>query len=459
MTQKHQEQIKKLTLFSLTWPIFIELFLHMIMGTVDTFMLSNYSDDAVAAVGVSNQIANMVNIMFNFVAAGTAVMVSRHIGARRLDQAHRTAGTSLVMNLGIGITLSILLVLVSDHALRLVGIEEALMPIAKEYLVITGSFLFVQALLLTVSAVLKSHGFTRYTMFITLGMNLINVIGNYISIFGPFGLPVFGVTGVAITLVISRTFGLVAMVWMLYRKVRMPFVREMFRPIRELASSVLKIGVPAAGENLSYNMMNLTVTSFIAMIGTTALVTRIYSMNLMMFIMLLSIAVSQGTQIIVARMIGAGQIHQAYKRGMNSLYIGMVSSFSMAVLFRFIGEPLFGLFTDDPEVISLGMSLLALSLILEPGRAFNLILIASLRAVGDVRFPVYMAIFSMWGICIPIAYFLGIHLGYGLVGVFIGFIVDEWVRGLCMLWRWRRRKWQNDFLPQPVKSHGQSAEA
>src|SRR5690606_22198644 len=127
MTQKHQEQIKKLTLFSLTWPIFIELFLHMIMGTVDTFMLSNYSDDAVAAVGVSNQIANMVNIMFNFVAAGTAVMVSRHIGAQRLDQAHRTAGTSLVMNLGIGITLSILLVLVSDHALHLVGIEEALM--------------------------------------------------------------------------------------------------------------------------------------------------------------------------------------------------------------------------------------------------------------------------------------------------------------------------------------------
>jgi Na+-driven multidrug efflux pump len=176
--------------------------------------------------------------------------------------------------------------------------------------------------------------------------------------------------------------------------------------------------------------------------------------------MLLSIAVSQGTQIMVARMIGAGQIDAAYRRGLNSLYIGMTSSFLMALLFRFFaGEPLLGIFTDDRDVIALGLSLLTISIILEPGRAFNLILIASLRAVGDVRFPVYMAIFSMWGICIPLGYLLGIHFGYGLVGIFIGFLVDEWVRGLCMLWRWRRRKWQLDFVPQINQPGKPSAQA
>jgi len=459
MNSKQQDQTKKLTLFALTWPIFIELLLHMLMGNADTFMLSQYSDQAVAAVGVSNQVATMINIMFNFVAAGTTVIVARHLGAGRLDQAHRAAGTSIVMNLGIGIALSIVLVMISETALRIIGIEEELMAYAKEYLVLTGSFMFVQALLLTVSAILKSHGYTRNTMYITIGMNLINVVGNYIFIFGPFGIPVLGVTGVAISTVVSRLFGLVAMTWLLYRKVKLPFGRDIFRPVKEHAFSLLKIGVPAAGENLSYNLMNITMTSFIAMIGTTALVTRIYSMNLMMFIMLLTIAVSQGTQILVARMIGAGQIDQAYKRGLHSLYIGMASSFLMALLFRFIGEPLLGIFTDDPDVISLGMTLLLLSLILEPGRAFNLILISSLRAAGDVRFPVYMAMFSMWGISIPIGYLLGIHLGYGLVGVFIGFLVDEWVRGLCMLWRWRRRKWQLDFIPRPKQQADQAVEA
>jgi len=442
---------KKLTLFALTWPIFIELLLHMLMGNVDTFMLSQHSDESVAAVGVANQVLNMVNIMFNFVAAGTAVLVAQYIGAGLIDQANRSAGTSIVLNIGIGIVLSGVIVLISEPALRLIGIEESLMPEAKSYLTIIGSFMFLEALLLTISAVLKSHGYTRDTMYITIGMNIINVFGNYLCIFGPFGLPVLGVPGVAAVTVITRFIALVVMSILLIRKMKLPLSRHVFRPVKEHVTGLLKIGVPSAGENLSYNISQLVVTSFIVSIGTTALVTRIYSMNLMFYIMLLSIAVGQGTQILVARMIGGGEIHQAYKRGLNSLYIGMSSSFVMAIVFNLIGEPLLCLFTDDPSVISLGMSLLMLSLILEPGRAFNIILISSLRAVGDVQFPVYMAILSMWGICVPVSYLLGIHYGMGLIGVFIAFILDEWLRGLCMLWRWRRRGWQNNATIQRVR--------
>jgi putative MATE family efflux protein len=423
----------------------------MLMGNVDTFMLSQHSDESVAAVGVANQVLNMVNIMFNFVAAGTAVLVAQYIGAGLIDQANRSAGTSIVLNIGIGIVLSGVIVLISEPALRLIGIEESLMPEAKSYLTIIGSFMFLEALLLTISAVLKSHGYTRDTMYITIGMNIINVFGNYLCIFGPFGLPVLGVPGVAAVTVITRFIALVVMSILLIRKMKLPLSRHVFRPVKEHVTGLLKIGVPSAGENLSYNISQLVVTSFIVSIGTTALVTRIYSMNLMFYIMLLSIAVGQGTQILVARMIGGGEIHQAYKRGLNSLYIGMSSSFVMAIVFNLIGEPLLGLFTDDPSVISLGMSLLMLSLILEPGRAFNIILISSLRAVGDVQFPVYMAILSMWGICVPVSYLLGIHYGMGLIGVFIAFILDEWLRGLCMLWRWRRRGWQNNATIQRVR--------
>jgi putative MATE family efflux protein len=317
--------------------------------------------------------------------------------------------------------------------------------------------MFLEALLLTVSAVLKSHGYTRDTMYITIGMNIINVIGNYLCIFGPFGLPVLGVPGVAGVTVVVRFIALTVMSILLFRKVKLPLARDIFRPVKQHVVGLLKIGVPSAGENLSYNISQLVVTSFIAMIGTTALVTRIYSMNVMYYIMLLSIAVGQGTQILVARMIGAGEIHQAYRRGLNSLYIGMISSFVMAIVFNLIGKPLLGLFTDDPSIISLGMKLLMLSLILEPGRAFNIILISSLRAVGDVQFPVYMAILSMWGICVPVSYLLGIHYGMGLIGVFIGFILDEWVRGLCMLWRWRRRGWQNNATIQAARQSASSA--
>lgn len=452
MTSKQQETVKKLTLFALTWPIFIEMMLHMLMGTVDTFMLSQYSQESVAAVGVSVQIMNMVNIMFNLVAAGTTVLVSRSIGARLLDQAHRIAGTSLVMNLGIGLLLSFILVIASEPALRLIGIEESLLPEAKTYLMINGVFIFIQALLMTSSAILKSHGFTRNTMFITIGMNVINAFGNYLVLFGPFGIPVLGVPGIAVVAVVSRTIALIAMIVLLYRKAQLPFTRDIFRPVKEHITGLLKIGIPSAGENLSFNIMNLVVTGFILQIGTVAYITRVYSMNLMFYIMLIALAVGQGTQILVARMVGAGELQLAYKRGLKSLYIGMASSFIAAIVFTIFGEPLFRIFTDDPDIIALGKKLLMISIILETGRAFNIVLINSLRAVGDVRFPVYMAIWSMWGISVPVGYLLGIHLGYGLVGIFIGFAMDEWARGLCMLWRWRRRRWMDDLALQARQS-------
>lgn len=95
------------------------------------------------------------------------------------------------------------------------------------------------------------------------------------------------------------------------------------------------------------------------------------------------------------------------------------------------------------DIIELGSILLLLTALVEPGRAFNAVVINSLRAAGDVNFPVFIGVLSMWGISVPLAYMLGIHVGLGLVGIWIAFIVDEWLRGVLMLFRWRQGKWRN----------------
>jgi putative MATE family efflux protein len=434
---------KKLKLFALTWPIFIELSLHMLMGNIDTFMLSQYSDEAVASVGVANQLQNMFNILFGFVAVGTTILISQYIGAKKIAQAHQIATTSLMMNLVFGIILSIILVTYSETALGWLGLKDNLMAHSKAYISVIGSFMFVQALLLTVSAIMKSHGHTRDVMFITITMNILNIIGNYIFIFGPFGLPVLGVVGVAISTVSSRIIGLCLMSYILMKRVNIRSnPKEPKTPRRKHMGDLLRIGIPSAGELLAHNTSQLMITSFITSIGTIALITRVYTMNVMFFIMLFSIAISQGTQIIIARMVGGNEYDQAYKQGLRSLGYGMLAALLMAVLFNLVGKYILGIFTDDPEIIKLGSTLLLLSFLLEPGRSLNLIIIASLRAAGDVRFPVYVGVVSMWGVAVPAAYILGIHFGYGLIGIFIAFIIDEWLRGLLMLYRWRRRRWQ-----------------
>jgi Na+-driven multidrug efflux pump len=96
----------------------------------------------------------------------------------------------------------------------------------------------------------------------------------------------------------------------------------------------------------------------------------------------------------------------------------------------------------------MGSTLLLLCLILEPGRTFNLVVINSLRATGDANISLIMGFISMWGISVPLAYFLGIHLGFGLPGIWIAFIVDEWFRGITMYFRWRSRVWEKKVLVQ-----------
>jgi putative MATE family efflux protein len=447
-------QDRKMTLFALTWPIFIEVMLHMLMGSADTLMLSQYSDNAVAAVGVSNQILFLIIVMFGFIATGTTILVARYLGANNYKDAKEISSVSLSANFLISILISAVIVIASEDILLMMNLPRELLPEATIYLQLVGGFSFIQALIMTASAILKSYGYTRDTMYITIGMNIIHIIGNYLFIFGPFGLPVLGVPGVAISTVVSRLIGLLVILYILKQRVHFTInFKELFKLPTHHIKNLLHIGVPTAGEQLSYNTSQMVITFFITMIGTEALTTKIYTQNLMMFMMLFSLAVSQGTQILIGYLIGARDYDAAYKRGLKSLYAGIFISTLMAIIFSLFSDSLLGIFTSNESILEIGGTLVLLTILLEPGRAFNMVLIGSLRAAGDIRFPTYMGILSQWGVSVPIAYILGIHFNLGLVGVWIAFIADEWIRGIIMLYRWKSRTWMTKrFAERPAVS-------
>ncbi|MCP3742153.1 MATE family efflux transporter [Rossellomorea sp. BNER] len=437
-----KSNLKNMTLFTLTWPIFIEIFLHMLMGNADTLMLSQYSDDSVAAVGVSNQILSLIIVMFGFVATGTAILVAQNLGAERKQAAGEISLISLIVNLLFGILLSLSIWIFNEEILLLMDLPKSLLTEASSYLNIVGGFAFIQALIMTAGAIIRSYGYTKDAMYITIGMNVLNVIGNYLFIFGPFGIPVLGVEGVAYSTTVSRLLGFIVLMIVLFKRVpgALPFKRLLKIPMKHL-KDLLKIGIPSAGEHLSYNGSQMVITYFIAILGTEALTTKVYAQNLMMFIFLFSVAISQGTQILIGHMVGAQRIEEAYQRCIKSLKIAIIISLFMAILFSFVSTPLMKIFTSNEEIIYLGSLLIYMTIILEPGRSFNLVVINALRATGDVKFPVYMGILSMWGVSVTLSYILGIHFGLGLIGIWISFIADEWLRGIIMLRRWKSRVW------------------
>ncbi|MEH7444465.1 MATE family efflux transporter [Bacillus sp. JJ1122] len=447
----------KLSLFAITWPLFIEIMLYMLMGNADTLMLSQYSDNSVAAVGVSNQILSMVIVMFGFIATGTAILVAQNLGAKRDDQAREVSVVSIGTNLVFGLLLSAGVFIFSEPLLRLMDLPPELFVEANAYLRIVGGFSFIQSLIMTVGSIVRSYGYTRDIMYVTIGMNILNVIGNYIFIFGPFGIPVLGVEGVAISTSVSRIIGLIAAFYVMMKRIPGTLPMSMlFRFPKNHLKNLLNIGIPSAGEHLSYNGSQMLITYFIATLGTQALTTKVYTQNVMMFVFLFSIAISQGTQILIGHMVGAKEIDNAYKRALKSLKLAIMISIAAAGVVSIFAKDLLGIFTDNMSIIEVGTTLILLTIILEPGRSFNLVLISSLRAAGDVKFPVYMGILSMWGVSVTLSYFLGIYLELGLVGIWIAFIADEWLRGLFMLWRWKSKIWvKKSFVPETKPVHAE----
>ena len=215
----------------LTIPVFIEIALVMMMGAVDTVMLSRYSDNSVAAVGLDNQLISLVFLVYQFFSMGAAILCAQYIGAGLRKRLVQVVGMALVVNLMLGLTVSALLFFYAEPLLRLMGLRPELMGDGLVYLRLTGAWSFFQAVSLTYSASLRSADKVTYPMVVTAIVNVVNIIGNYALIFGHWGCPKMGVEGAAIATVVSRAIASV-LLGVIHFKVHIPrFPLHYFRPI------------------------------------------------------------------------------------------------------------------------------------------------------------------------------------------------------------------------------------
>jgi putative MATE family efflux protein len=437
------KNIRKLGLFAITWPIFIEQLSHILPGIVDTFMVSHLGDNAVAGLAVANQIVTFFIILFSFVGVGTAVVLTHYLGAGDRDGAERVAATAVGVNFWLGVAVSLLIWAFSSHMLRLLHLPPALMPYAQPFLALMGGTLFLESLNIAFASALRAHGKTREAMAVAVGMNVLNIGLNTVLIFGMLGFPKMGVVGAALSTVISRALACLVLAWLVRRRIKLHLKLASFlRFSGDALRRILAIGVPAAGENLCWWMSFMAITYFVGQMGEMQLATFSYAMQLSMIMMMLGISIGIGTEIMIGYMIGAGQIDDAYRQLLRSLRVGLAVTVASTCAVVLAAPQLFGAFTSNPAIVAGGVALMSISLILEPGRTFNLVVINSLRATGDARFPVLMGMCSMWGVAVPLAWFLGLKLGWGLAGVWIAFACDEWLRGLAMYWRWKSRAWE-----------------
>ena len=430
-------------LFSLTSPIFVETLLIMLLGATDVMMLSRYSDDTVACVGVVNQLLSLIFILYGISTLGTSVLCSQYLGAHQKKNVMQTIGVSLLINLLVGLVVSAGLYVFAPQLLGLMGLSPQLIDCGKVYMQIVGGFSFLQAIAMTLSATLRSHNQAFYPMYVTLLMNVLNVAGNYLLIFGKCGFPALGAPGAAVSTSVCRLIAMCLLGYLLFRKVVPDFSFKYLRPFPwDKVKNLMVVGLPAAGEQVSYNLSQVVITYFSVLIGTAALTARTYAMNIVMFSYVFSIALGNGAAICIGHLIGAEKDNAAYSVEKYSIWLSVIITVVISVFTALIGTNIFQLLSPNPEVVKIGAAVLYVDIVLEIGRAVNITSVDSLIAAGDVFYPFITGIIVMWGVATLCAYLLGVWWGWGLTGIWLAMALDENIRAVIFERRWKSRKWQ-----------------
>ncbi|MEG0846986.1 MAG: MATE family efflux transporter [Niameybacter sp.] len=438
---------KNTSLFLLTWPIIVELLLQMLIGNVDQMMISRHSQTAVAAIGNVNQIMNLLIITFNIITMATTILVTQYLGSNNKEKVSEIYSLATYTNLFFSGVIGLLMVVFHKPMFNMMGMPAELYADATIYIVIVGGLICLQGVFMSYAAIFRSNGLMKQTMIISMVINVINVVGNFIFLNGILGFPELGVTGVALSSVISRLIGVILVMWLFKKKLDAKISLKYLRPFpKDTLKRLLKIGVPSAGESLSYDIAQVCILACVNRMGTYVIATRVYSNMIGNLSCIYSAAISSAIQIVVGHLIGAGDVDDADELVRKSLRPTVLISLGIAVLFYLGSDLLFGLFTKDPAMLALGKQIMFIQIFLEVGRTFNLVIIRSMQAVGDIKYPVVIGIVSMWGIAALLSYVLGIVFNMGLVGVWIAMALDELIRAVLVYRRWRKGTWRGRAL-------------
>lgn len=430
-------------LLQLFIPISLETLCFMLTGMVDTMMLSTQSDAAVGAVGTANTYIGMFIIMFNIISAGMIAVMTQYIGAGKIGIAYQARQIGAVFNAVVGILLSVFLYQFSGSILEVVGVAPLLFSYAKTYLQIVGGACFLNALIPIFSSYLRAFGHTKQPLLATLSANILNLLLNAFFLF----VMKWGVAGVALATVISRIVNLLIVIICSKLLVHAKESPERMKNT-EVLGQIIRIGLPAALETALYNIAMTITIAFLNQMDPNGLnvTARSYAMQIANFSYCVGAALASANAIMTGWYVGAKEFDACDKSTKKAAIIGVLVATVLESIFALSSPYIMQLFTDDPVMIALVGKLLAIDIVLEIGRASNLVFVQALKTSGDSVYPTAVAIVFMFLCMVGGTYFFGIRLGLLAVGAYIGMASDECVRAIFMFARWQSGKWKEKGL-------------
>lgn len=424
-------------------PLIMEQLLAILVGMLDTVMISGVGEAAVSGVSLVDNINILVINIFAAMATGGAVVAGHALGQKNQEQAGRSAWQMMLFLLYSSVAMTVLLLGAHRVILRVIfgQVEEAVMASAVTYLIITGLSICPLALYNGCAALFRAMGNSRTTMYISLLMNLINLVGNAILIF----IFRMGVAGAAIATLIARTVAALLIFRFMFDKKREIHFQNRLTLRMDIpqVKKILYIGIPNGLENSLFQLGKILLLSLVSTFGTSAIAANAVCGTITNFNILPGMAINMALLSVASYCIGAGDFGQTryYTRKLMRLTWLCTSVVSLVMI---VGAPLFlKIYHLTPETTTLALQVIRYHAVMcMVAWIPSFTLPNTLRAAGDVMWTMAIAIISMWVFRIGTAYFFSNVFHLGLIGIWIAMTIDWMFRGICYEIRYHGGKWE-----------------
>lgn len=423
-------------------PLIIEQFLTVLVGMADTIMVSQTGEAAISAVSLVDTINVLLINVFTALANGGAVVAGQFLGHKNRKESCKVANQLLVF--AAIVSTVVMAVTMIFHNIILHGVfgevSEDVMSAAKIYLLITAVSIPFIAIYNAGAALFRAMGNSRITMLVTIIMNVINVTGNSILIFG-FHM---GVAGVAIPTAVSRMVAAIIIVILLFNEKRDITLKGFFKFKLEgsVVKKILYIGVPNGLENSMFQFGKIVVLSLVATFGTSAIAANAVGNTIAMFQIIPGMAIGMAMVSVTAQCVGAQDYEQVKYYHKKLIKIAYGAMILMNVVVVAILPLLLKLYNLGEEAAGIAQWIIVFHAIcaclIWP---LSFCTPNTLRAANDVKFCMVVSIISMWAVRIAPSYLLADNLGLGVKGVWIAMILDWCARSVCFTIHYKRETW------------------
>ena len=434
----------KRALFTLIWPLLLEQTLSVTMGMADTLMVAGVGEAAVSSVSLVDTLNVLIIQILSALATGGAVIASQYLGRRDTENACRSAA-QLYSVLGIStVVVGIVCMLLSRPILRGVfgSIDEDVMRFAQQYFLISAvSYPFI-GLYNGGAALFRAQGNSRISMLASLVMNVINIAGNALLIYG-FGM---GVIGAALATLIGRVFAAVFILWQNQNLSNPLRVQELadLKPRSQPIRQILSLGIPSGLENGMFQIGKLCVSSLTSTLGTSAIAANAVANSVSTLANIPGNTMSLAMIPVIGQCLGAGDKKQAKHYSVTLLGIAIGGlAVANALVFVLMPEIVtwFNLSAEASVLCTTVVHMFNVASVFFWATSFTLP--NALRAGGDAKYTMTVSIISMWLFRVILSYVFVLQFQLGLAGVWLGMFCDWVFRSICFLIRFVRGKWMN----------------